>query len=81
MKGNPFTQLGRNVLLAEDAKIVGITGDTTVSIDHDGSIAISQDDDIIVLPVTDAVYLTVLIDQAIGLTKGGVKMNPTGDLG
>jgi hypothetical protein len=56
-------------------KTVGQIGDVTVSVDpNDGLIAVGQDGDWIVFSTTDAIRLSVLLDEAVGLVHGGVKL-------
>jgi hypothetical protein len=54
-----------------ETKIIGTAGDVIVKLNGgSGQIDLSQDDDLVVLSLTDAVYLAVLLDEAIAVAKG-----------
>jgi hypothetical protein len=56
---------------------IGRAGDVLVTLaTGSGEVDITQDDDLIVLSLTDAIYLAVLLDEAIALAKGeGAKLD------
>jgi hypothetical protein len=54
-----------------ETRVVGTAGDVIVKlVTGSGQVDLSQDDDLIVLSLTDAVYLAVLLDEAIAVAKG-----------
>jgi hypothetical protein len=60
-----------------ETRVVGGAGGVLVTLETGtGQVEISQDDDLVVINLTDAVYLAVLLDEAIALAKGeGVKLD------
>lgn len=59
-----------------ETRIVGCAGDVLVTVESNGQVDISQEDDLVVLNLTDAVCLAELLDEAIALAKGeGVKLD------
>jgi predicted PP-loop superfamily ATPase len=58
-----------------ETRVVGSAGGVLLTLETgSGQVAISQDDDLVVLNLT--VYLAVLLDEAIALAKGeGVKLD------
>jgi hypothetical protein len=58
-----------------ESKTIGDAGGVVVTL-IDSEVHLQQDDDLIVLSLTDAVYLAVLLDEAIAVAKGeGAKLD------
>jgi hypothetical protein len=54
-----------------ETRVIGTAGDVIVRLETgSGQVDLYQDDDQIVLTLTDAVYLAVLLDEAIAVAKG-----------
>jgi hypothetical protein len=59
-----------------ETRVIGTAGDVIVTLNGSGQVDLSQDDDLVVLSLTDAIYLAVLLDEAIALAKGeGAKLD------